>query len=190
MMDRHMHAFKARGRAQAEARAEERHRRWETGKIPSQYVHLEPSMHARSFLYAIDGLQKELHELIKCGATDPPVPPGVATALKALEAAVPVARMLRNSAHHVEERAQGKAFGKPIALQPVMNNMIEAPHGGVVVIGSLNGNKLGYTLEDGSFGEVEISEATVETMQRTVQDVMDSFVWAGPPTFYPSDWFG
>ena len=55
--------------------------------------------------------------------------------------------------------------------------MIEAPGGGVLVSDSLNGRCYGCTVEDGSYAEIEVSDATVEIARAVVQGVLDVLPW-------------
>ena len=70
-------------------------------------------------------------------------------------------------------------------LKPLSNELIHAPDGGVLVVDSLNDNRLGGTLADGSFGEVEVSPQSVGTAQHFVQRVLDAFEWRGPTMHLP-----
>jgi len=50
---------------------------------------------------------------------------------------------------------------------------------------ALNGSCLGYTNEDGAYGEVDISAATVGVAQVAVQQCIDAYSWSGPPRTIP-----
>jgi hypothetical protein len=80
-----------------------------------------------------------------------------------------------------EHRARGlDRNGKPLVLRPIdSNRAFGAPEAGMLVIGSLNDNKLTYTMSDGHLGEVEISAASVEAAQTAIQQVIDSLPWRG-----------
>jgi hypothetical protein len=47
-------------------------------------------------------------------------------------------------------------------------------------------NRLGGTLGDGAFGEVEVSPQSVGTAQHFVQRALDAFEWRGPRMRLPS----
>ncbi len=164
-----------RDRAEAVVKRE----RWAAGHMPKAYLFRLPFVHAHSVLYALDGTGKALSVLARIG------PPGVAAAQAALAAALPSVVVVRNSAHHVEDRARGKGRSeRDLELQPVDNAMVRAP-GGALILSSLNGNRLGYTGEDGAYGDVDISAATVALAQSSVQQGIDAYAWSGPPRTVP-----
>ena len=41
----------------------------------------------------------------------------------------------------------------------------------------LNGRNFGCTIEDGTYAEIEVSDATVETARAAVQAVFDALPW-------------
>jgi hypothetical protein len=88
---------------------------------------------------------------------------------------------------HVEERVRGEARGEKITAPPVMNNMIHAPNGGIIVTESLNNQHFGGTIEDGTYAEVEVADATTEIARAAVQAVFDALPWrAGHRLHEPS----
>ncbi len=52
----------------------------------------------------------------------------------------------------------------------------------------LNGRHFGCTVEDGTYAEVEVSDATVEVARAAVQQVYDALPWRthGCPRYIPS----
>jgi hypothetical protein len=52
----------------------------------------------------------------------------------------------------------------------------------------LNGRHFGCTVEDGTYAEVEVSDATVEVARAAVQRVYDALPWRthGCPRYIPS----
>jgi hypothetical protein len=172
--------WKARSRIDEAARVEAKRARWEAGEMPSSYSHRLPFIHAKTFLYALDSLQKSLAILAK----KPDAPAAVGAALVEFQHAFPHLRDLRDSAHHVEDRVQGRRFGKPISLQPIDNSLINAA-GGALVIDALINNRFGGTLGDGSYGEVEVSAQSAAVATAIVQAVLDSFSWSGHPSHSP-----
>lgn len=154
---------------------------WDTGSTPEHYLHRLPFIHAHTVLYALDGVSKVLDVLSKM----PDLPEGVIVASETFTTALPSVVEIRNSAHHIEDRGRPKGkFDKPLKLQPIDNDMIKSA-GGALVLSSLNNNRLGYTLSDGYFSEVEISEASVEVAQRAIQGVLDALSWKGPRRLVP-----
>jgi hypothetical protein len=154
---------------------------WSSGRIPDSYVHRRPFIHAKSFLYALDTLHKALKLLSKT----PSAPAEVAEALAELDTAFPTLISVRDSAHHVEDRVQGKAWKRRIDLKPVENEAISAPSGGALIVDMLNDNRYGGTLADGTYGEVEVSAESVAIAQQSLQRVVESYSWSGPSDHLP-----
>lgn len=164
------------------SRQEVKRERWDEGILPSAYVHRIPFLHAKTCLYAFDSLHKALEALVGI----PGVPSAVAEVLGDYEQAFPKLRCVRDSSHHVEDRIQGKKRKTRIDLQPVVNEAISAPAGGVLVVDMLIGNRYGSTLADGSYGEVEVSTQAVAQARSCVQRVLNAFEWHGPAIHLPS----
>lgn len=164
------------------ARREAKRQKWREGAIPDTYGRRIPFLHAKTFLYALDSLQKALAQL----AVIPGVPSVVADVCREFDQAVPDLRHVRDSSHHAEDRVQGKRYKTRIELKPVINGAIHAPGGGVLVVDMLNGNRYGGTLGDGSYGEVEVGPDTVASAQFSVQRVLDCLEWRGPAEHLPS----
>lgn len=155
---------------------------WAAGRVPDAYVSRLDFVHAHTVLYALDGVSKGLAAL----AGTPGLPAPVAAASAAFDDALPSLVEIRNSAHHAEDRARRRnKRGGPIDLKPVSNSTIEAPGGGVLILSSLNNNRLGYTLSSGHYEEVEISANSVAAAQTTIQQAFDGFTWEGPPRTVP-----
>jgi hypothetical protein len=98
---------------------------WAAGRLPSSYEHRVIFLHARSFLYALDRLERCLAALAK----EDSLPAAVAESLAALRAALPQLRDVRDSVSHFDERSRGLERGRLLKLQPVMNQMVHAPSG-------------------------------------------------------------
>lgn len=67
-----------------------------------------------------------------------------------------------------------------------MNETINAPHGGVLVVDQLTNDRYGGTLADGSYGEVEVSLKSAVVAQQAVQAAFDAWTWKGPTRMAPS----
>ena len=175
----------ARERIQADAEWEVTSARAAAGEVPREYMHRLPLLYAHAFLYALDGIIKTLAVL----ADEPGLSPNIAQASVALEQSLSSVRGVRDSAHHLEDRARGlDRHRRPLNLQPIMNNAINAPRGGVVALGNLNRDLLGYTTADGSHQEVEISKGTLHLAQQAIQQVIDSLQWRGHSSMVPTYW--
>ena len=149
---------------------EEKRKLWQQGTLPNRYRARKLFLDAKMFLYAADTFYKLLEQINKI----PNVPSGIAIHIGEIEKEFPDLIGVRNSAHHVEDRVQGQACGKPI---PVVNN--------VLIVDLLNGNKYGNTLADGRYGEIEVSEKNTEFFQKSLQTILDKFSWDGPEINYP-----
>lgn len=159
--------------------------KWANGGIPREFEHNLPFLYARAFLYALDAFDKFLGVLAK----DPKVPPEVASLHARIAEDFPNLRGVRNTAQHLEDRARGLGAGKNpqlLDLQPITNNFINAPGGGVLVLNSLNGSKYGSTMSDGHYGEIDVSPESMQRLQAVLQELQMLFRWRGPKQHAPS----
>jgi hypothetical protein len=158
--------------------------KWSSGQMPQMFERQKPFIYARAFLYALDGFDKFLTVLSK----EPGVPDKLIQLSDQVGDAFPDLRMVRNSAQHMEDRARGLGAGKnpkPLDLKPVDNGMVRAPEG-ALILNCLNGSKYGCTMADGHYGEVEVSPASMETLQQILGSVHACFKWKGPASFRPN----
>jgi hypothetical protein len=159
-----------------------RREQWRAGKLPESYRHRLPFIHARSYLFTMDRLKR----LIGVLADMPRVPQQVADAPQALHRLLPDLRGIRNSVAHFEDRSRGlRRNGQPLDLKPVENRFISAPRGAIIVE-NLCDNLFGSTMADGSYGEVEVSEAALQQVVALVQQIIDAFEWTGPARLEPA----
>ncbi|EHO05399.1 hypothetical protein HMPREF9714_03337 [Myroides odoratimimus CCUG 12901] len=156
--------------------------KWNQGEIPKNFIHKKIFLYAKAFLFSIDNFEREVEMLYK--------EPLLKNKIKPLKIRIkeifPSLRQVRNSAHHFEDISRGQSFGAKIDLQPINNGVIYAPHGGVIVMNQLNGNKYGNTLSDGTFGEVEISPDKIKELQIALQDFLNSLEWKGSIDILPN----
>ena len=151
------------------------------GLIPAGLMHHEPFIWARTFVYALDAIRKTLTVIAQ-----QPTPNSAAGALIELDQRIPDLLGVRDTAHHPEDRIRRlDKKGKPITLQPIDNNMIKAPSGGVLVLNNLNGSRYGCTLGDGRFAEVDVTASSLIAARDVVQRVFDSLPWRGPRQLFP-----
>lgn len=161
--------------------------KWQGGSLPRSYKSRLPFIHAHSFLYALDSFGKFLDVI----ADENGIPDTVCSIREEFHTALPSLKRIRNSALHIEDRSRG--FGsikqtnrkERMKLQPISNRMFNLPHGGLV-LSSLNGNRLGYTIDDGSFQEIEVSQTTLNITNGALQKLINSFDWFGEPKFEPN----
>jgi hypothetical protein len=119
-------------------------------------------IHAHTVLYALDGVQKALSKL----AEIPGVPARLAEVRDAYQEALPSVVEVRNSAHHREDRVTGVGS---------RNRRLD-PHN-LLITGRLGPTTLGYTLGDGSYGEVEISRESVGMAWAAIQYAIEALPW-------------
>lgn len=142
--------------------------------IPGRFSIRVPNMHARSFLYAVD----MFYASVKVISNLPDAPSGVQTILSDFQTAFPKLRDIRNSAHHLEDRIRGlNQNGKPIVLEPEAGS--DSFKGGLQ-LDVLSGEKYGSTLADGSYGEVEVSTASMIALQSLYQRLLNGVRWTYP----------
>ncbi len=157
--------------------------KWSNGEIPSSHKYRLKFLHAKSFINALDTIDKFLKVISEEN--------GAPAEIKRLHARIaddfPNLRGVRNSAQHLEDRARGLGAGrepKPLQLQPFDNGFIVAP-AGALMLSNLHGTKLGYTMADGHYGEVDVSEESMLKVTTIIQEVFNSFSWIGSPQHLP-----
>ncbi|HFF8523653.1 MULTISPECIES: hypothetical protein [Providencia] len=162
-----------------------RNEKLKRGVLPSCYTNRLPFIYAHSFLSSADSFAKFLNVLAQESSIQ-----NILWLVDEINTSLPALRQVRNSAQHSEDRSRG--YGKPadvkkkkkMELQPISNGMIKAD-GGVLALSCLNGNKLGYTIDDGSYQEVEISVNTLAFIQDIFDKTLKSFDWKGPIQLKP-----
>lgn len=158
----------------------------ESGVIPISYKIRIQFIHAHSFLSAADAFSKFLSVFSKNEEF-----PHVKEINDQFQTAFPFLSKIRNSAQHIEDRSRG--YGKPndvkrdikMDLKPIDNGFIKAENGGVLALSCLSGNKFGYTIDDGTYKEFEVSEMTLEIFVNFFQRIINGFPWEGFPSIHP-----
>jgi hypothetical protein len=150
--------------------------------VPDSYTHRMPFVHAKGFLTAVHTINKALLQCSNINA----IQTHADAARCAIDVALPKLKGVRDSEAHVDERVQGMAWKKQIQLQPVQNRMVDAPGGGVLIIGSLNGDNFGNTMDDGNYGEVPATIDTFNSVVRVIQEFLDKLPWRGVPHVVPN----
>lgn len=148
----------------AEVRA--KRARWANGETPRSYAQRLVFLHARSFLMALDRIERILHALSGL----PDAPAGLATAHNAFQAHMPDLRGVRNSVSHHDQRLLGRGRELP-RIPRVLEN--------------LSGNRFKTTTGAGRIGEVELSPITVDCARRCIQQAIDALPWTGHRRHYP-----
>jgi hypothetical protein len=145
-------------------------------EIPESYKQRFPFIHAHSFSYAADRFTKLLFVVAQETGLD-----HVKQLQTELGDKFPHLRKIVNSVRHVEERISRRSDTekKKMNLKPIDNEALKAPHG-ALMIDVLRNNKFGYTIDDGSYQEFEISQSTFEYMVNIFQRLINGFQWKGP----------
>lgn len=163
-----------------QARRQVQRERWAREGGPDAYKQRVVFIHARSFVTTLAVLQRGLLQIGEY-EFEPSVRAAIECACDQFASAVPGLKGVRDSVAHVEERILGNAKKKTIVAAPVMNNMIHAPGGGVIIAESLNNDHFGGTIEDGTYAEVAVADATTEIARAAVQAVFDALPWRPGP---------
>lgn len=157
---------------------------WKNGSAPSHFELDIKLIAARAFLYALDAFEKLLGVISK----EKNVPERVAFLHQNLIEYFPNLRGVRNTEQHLEDRFRrlGADKKQQIDLKPIANGFVEAPAGGILVLGNLNGTRYGSTMADGHYGEVDVSPASMTFLQKILEEIFQSFKWRGPKRHGPS----
>lgn len=154
---------------------------WAAGKTPISYRRRIAFLHARSFVFALDNIEKSINVI--CKKAGPPSK--IKDIKKAWEDAFSNLQDIRDSAHHFEDRARRRGRGeKAITVQPVHNEMVNG--GAALFLGSLLNDRYLMTLEDGTLGEIPITVGSLDQATRLVVDLIAAFSWEGPGRHEPS----
>ena len=157
-----------------------------SGIVPDSYKHRFVFIHAHSFLSSADTFSKYLSVVSEETELE-----FVVKLLYEFDNSFPSLRKIRNSSEHSEDRSRG--YGKPadvrkkqkMELKPINNNLIKADNGGVLVMSSLNGDRLGYTVDDGSYQEFDINMNTLGLIVDVFQRLINGFEWRGSRRINP-----
>ena len=151
-----------------------------TGEVPRSYKHRFLFIHAHSFLSSADTFSKYLSVLADETELD-----HVKNIKQQFENSFSSLSKIRNSAQHSEDRIRG--YGKPaqvkkkikMDLKPIDNCLIKSEGGGVLALSNLNGDRLGYTIDDGTYQEFEINQNSLNVVANLFQQLINDFQWKG-----------
>ncbi|TDL43819.1 hypothetical protein [Microbacterium oleivorans] len=149
----------------------------------SGYIHREVFVHARTFVFALDSIEKALRVIARL----PGVPSGVQNAESLWTKAFPDLKRIRDSAHHMEDRARGRGrWEKPLDLKPIESDFVAGGAATVLSLGSLVDTKYMVTVDPGDLAGIEITLDTLLTAHQVVQATLDSFEWIGQGRWHPA----
>ncbi|SXU33196.1 Uncharacterised protein [Klebsiella pneumoniae] len=167
---------------------------WGKGNLPRALQHNQPKIHARSFLYSLDMFGKFLQTLFEFLKPHK----GIEDAYNEFKNAFPTIIKIRNTIQHMDERSRGlgRGFrGNPppqLPLREVRNPMISYEGGfdpqrspRIIITDSLRGDTFGCTIDDGTYQEIDINDASMKTLQKILQKVFLSFHWDGGKSNIP-----
>jgi hypothetical protein len=178
--------FERSNEIREQARRQALREKWAKDGCPETYRRRVVFIHARSFVTTLAVLQRSLIAMSKFAFSEE-TRQALQRACDEFAQALPGLKGVRDSVAHVEERVRGEARGRKIDTKPIMNSMIHAPGGGVIVTEALNNQHFGGTIEDGTYAEVEVADATTEVARAAVQAVFDALPWRpGHRRFEPS----
>ncbi|HGH4595063.1 TPA: hypothetical protein ACJIWN_000822 [Enterobacter cloacae] len=155
--------------------------KWRNGVMPASHRHRLLFIFAKSFLYSLDAICR----FIKVISEQSGAPEKTKELNERISECFPHLRAVRNSAQHLDERACLKgAFGKRLDPKGVSNESYNVPPG-TLMLDNLNGSKFGTTMADGHYGEIDVTQETLEIIRDIVQEVIYSFQWEGAKEFLP-----
>jgi hypothetical protein len=149
----------------------------------SPYVIIRMTLHARSFLYALDSIEKSIRVLSRQANT----PQAVEDTLQEWTAFFEDVKGIRDTSHHLEDRVRGKGrTGKggrqpDIEPQPMsIPGHFNSSEGAMIALESFMGpRRFGSTTADGVYREIEVSEVWLIHAASIVQAVLDAYQWEG-----------
>jgi hypothetical protein len=124
---------------------------------PASYYQAGPQLHARTFVLTLRMIGTLMETIVNEAGAEYET---LARISGEYDTAFPRLRDLRNSIAHAEDRLRGLAHKKPIQPLEVPGITIG---GGVFFNGMLRNRSFGWTLADGTYGECEVSEASLRT---------------------------
>jgi hypothetical protein len=159
-------------------RQEKRHRRKSiAGDVPRAQADLLVPIFAEAFVFSLDNVGRVLALL----ADSPCASPAVAAARDEFSSAFPDLVGVRNTSHHLEDRARRRdRRNRRIKLAATTQQMGSWDATGVLVLSSFSGDRFFATTEAGSLGQVEVNAQSLHTAVTAIQKAINGFPWIGP----------
>jgi hypothetical protein len=159
--------------------------RWDAGELPKDCAWRVPFIHARTFVRAVAQIARALATL-EAVAERPPEGARLAESAKGalgeLVAALPHLKGVRDSVEHAEDRRRGlDRKRRPLPSKAIKTELFDLPGGVLHVHEALNGRRYGGMLDNGEYGEVEISDESIEAARVAIQTVFDALPWMEGP---------
>ena len=153
--------------------------------IPREFHERMPYIYAKTFIYSLDTYKWHLNHVLGLNQQNK----GIQKAFEDFKNAFPDLKFVRDSAHHLEQRVQGKSNKGKIDVKPFPNGEFGNHSGSMnhvrgiigdshmLVTESLSGNVFGLTDQEGGYSKVAISNESMLELQKITQLVYDSLDW-------------
>lgn len=167
-------------RLEAEARL--KREEWGSGRFPREFEQRASIIYAKAFISALAGFERLLEVIANTeGAPQQPL-----VELHArMKHAFPDLRRVRNSVQHHEARVRSLGnWDKPLDLKPITNGMVP-PELPVLALNNIHGSKFCTTMDNGEYGEVDITPESMRALRDILQGVLNAFAWSGPSCHLP-----
>ncbi|WP_129232831.1 hypothetical protein [Cronobacter condimenti] len=162
-----------------EAQIRLKREKWNSGVYPLQLKHPIIFIYAKSYLFSFDAIDRFIEVLEKTDGLPDAVRSSLAESRALFISKFPELRHVRNTTHHLEQRAlRLDRFNKPLRIKGIDKPGLKT-NDTTLVLNNLRGTRFGCTLNNGNYGEVDISRESLEDMRLIVQNVINSFPWAG-----------
>lgn len=162
--------------------AEAKRKGWIEGILPHEFRNLRVSMNMKGFIAALDSFEKHLKILTQNDHEK----------LDSLHMeflnTFPDVREVRNTNQHMEDRSRGLGAGrnpKQMELKPI-NTPLFASDKGILAFNVVTNTTYGATIADGSFGQVDVSPKSIESLQLILHKIIHTFNWEGNSVHLPS----
>jgi hypothetical protein len=144
----------------------------DTDDLPWSYKRQIVFVHAQTFLYSLDRIDRTLQVLMTFLAK----PYDMSDIYKYFRQSVPDLRGVRNSSAHIEDRIQGLGPNR----EPIVPNPF-----GFIILENLHGTKFMSTMANGNLGKVDVTVDTLKASETAIQAVIDLLKWKGSPCHWP-----
>jgi hypothetical protein len=127
----------------------------------SKYENCLNSIYANSFVFSLDEISKLLGVLKKYLGP----PNNVLEFISEYESIFGHLKFIRDSIAHIEDRSRG--------VDKCQRNIPT----NLLILGGFRERRFGFTASDGGFYEIELSESTLFSAQRILQNIINAYNW-------------
>jgi hypothetical protein len=151
------------------------------GKLPVEMETNLPHIYAREFLYSLSVFAKCLRAL----AQEPDMPAALSDAVIEMDKAVPDLNGVRDTTQHLEDRVRSlDRKGQPLKIKPTATEPF-AGAANLLLLDVLSNSRYCSTKENGEVGAVDVSRETLRSVHNVLTQVIQAFMWEGPPQEEP-----